>query len=230
MISIVLSRHDFRENDQVIALYTQERGKLEVLARGVKKILSKNAAYLEPCFLVDVEIVHGKEIIHLIKAQPVDLFKNIRADLPKIYLVGYLMKLLDKLLKPEDADKRIFELTVSFLEFLDQTPPLNLPLKEGETVLVDPSSLRRGLGGGVNSYLILLDAFLLKLFSLLGFDISEVENMDGSMKKTLDLLLKNNWESLPDVLDKKVVQALHKIVHHFMESQSEQKLAYFSQI
>lgn len=203
MLAVVLARHDFRENDQIISLYTAERGKLEVLARGVKKIISKNSAYLEPCFLVDAEIVPGKEIIHLIKAQPINLFKNIRADFSKIYLAGYLMKLLDRLLKPEDTDKRIFQLTVSFLEYLDQTN------------LVHP---------------LLLDAFLLKLFSLLGFDISEVENIDGSMKKTLDLLLKDNWNSLPDVLDKKVVQALHKIVHHFMEAQSEQKLAYFSQI
>jgi len=203
MLSIILVRHDFRENDQIISLYTAERGKLEVLARGVKKILSKNAAYLEPCFLVNAEMVPGKEIIHLIKAQPVNLFKNIRADFSKIYLAGYLMKLLDKLLKPEDADKRIFQLVVSFLEFLDQTDFVN-PL--------------------------LLDAFLLKLFSLLGFDISELENIDESMKQNLDLLLKNNWESLPDVLDKKVVQALHRTVHRFMESQSEQKLVYFKYV
>ena len=203
MLAIVLSRHDFRENDQIVSLYTQEKGKMEVLARGVKKIISKNSAYLEPGFLVDAEIVSGKEITHLTKVQPINLFKNIRTDLAKISMVGYAMNTLDRLLKPGDADKRIFQLTASFLEFLDETsevPPL------------------------------LLDAFLLKIFSLLGFDVTSSENIDLGIKKYLDTLLKNSWGNLPSGLDKRVAQALHKTVHNFMQIHSEQKLAYFSQI
>lgn len=203
MLSIILARHDFRENDQIISLYTVEKGKMEVLARGVKKIISKNSAYLEPGFLVDVEIVSGKEIIHLTKVQPINLFKNIRTDLSKISTVGYLMNILDRLLKPDDPDKRIFQLIGSFLEFLDQSD------------LVHP---------------LLLDSVLLKFFSLLGFDITSAEDIDLNTKKYLDLLLKNSWNSLPNDLDKKVVQALHKAVHDFMQIHSEQKLAYFSQI
>ena len=203
MLAIVLSRHDFRENDQIISLYTAEKGKMEVLARGVKKIISKNSAYLEPGFLVDAEIVSGKEIIHLTKAQPINLFKNIRTDLSKISTTGYLLNLLDKLLRPDDPDKRIFQLIGSFLEFLDQN-------------------------GSVHP--LLLDSVLLKFFSLLGFDISSAENIDLNTKKYLDLLLKNGWDSLPNGLDKKVAQALHKAVHSFIEAQSEQKLACFSQI
>ena len=42
MLAIVLSRRDFREFDQIVSLYTKEKGKLEVLARGVKKITSKH--------------------------------------------------------------------------------------------------------------------------------------------------------------------------------------------
>ena len=203
MFAIILSRRDFRENDQIISIYTAEKGKLEVLARGVKKIISKNAAFLEPFFLVDAEIVPGKEIIHLIKAQPINSFKNIRSDFDKIFMVGYLINLTDRLLKTEDPDKRVYKLLLSFLEFLDQTGVLNS---------------------------LLLDAYLLKFFSLLGFDISGADNIDMNTKKYLELLLNNEWNNLPIDLDKKVVQALHRTVHQFMQAQSEQKLAYFSQI
>ena len=55
-------------------------------------------------------------------------------------------------------------------------------------------------------------------------------NMEANTKKVLVSLLENNWENLPVGLDKKVVQTLRKTVHHFMESQSEQKLAYFREI
>jgi DNA repair protein RecO (recombination protein O) len=52
MMAIVLSRRDFRENDQMIVLYTLEKGKIEALAKGIKKTVSKNAAFLEPFFFV----------------------------------------------------------------------------------------------------------------------------------------------------------------------------------
>ena len=52
-----LERFKDSENDQIISLYTLEKGKQEVLARGVKKITSKNSAHLEPFSFVEVEIV-----------------------------------------------------------------------------------------------------------------------------------------------------------------------------
>ena len=41
MLSIVLARRDFKENDQIISLFTEEKGKMEVLARGLKKLSVK---------------------------------------------------------------------------------------------------------------------------------------------------------------------------------------------
>ena len=77
MLSIVLARRDFKENDQIISLFTEEKGKMEVLARGVKKIVSKNSAFLEPFFLVEAEIIPGKEVFHLGSVQPVNSFKKL---------------------------------------------------------------------------------------------------------------------------------------------------------
>ncbi|MFZ2978199.1 MAG: DNA repair protein RecO, partial [Candidatus Magasanikiibacteriota bacterium] len=65
MKAIVLSRRDFREADQIISLYTLEKGKMEILARGIKKITSKNSAHLEPFSLVEAEIIFGKELNYL---------------------------------------------------------------------------------------------------------------------------------------------------------------------
>ena len=45
MLGIVLSRRDIREFDQLIVFYTREKGKIEVLARGIKKIL-RNFTYI----------------------------------------------------------------------------------------------------------------------------------------------------------------------------------------
>ena len=74
MLAIVLARHDVREFDQMISLYTRDAGKIEVLAKGIKKITSKNSSNLEVFSVVDVEVAPGKEIDHLTKVQPFKIF------------------------------------------------------------------------------------------------------------------------------------------------------------
>lgn len=200
MLSIVLSRRDFRENDQIISLYTAEKGKLEVLARGVKKINSKNAAYLEPCFLVDAEIILGKEIMYLTKVQPINIFKNIRTDLSKISVAGYAVDLLNKLLQTGETDKNIFLLVRNVLEFLDRSTDIHP---------------------------IVLDAFVIKLFKLLGFDMACDEKIRDDLKEQVEVLSEGVWPTNNGGLDLKIYQRLHKAVYDFAVFHSERKLAYF---
>jgi len=206
MLSIVISRRDFREKDQIISLLTEEKGKLEVLARGVKKITSKNAAYLEPFFLVEAEIIPGRDLSHLGSVQPARAFKNIRADLGKSLLAGYMARLMDRLIQPLSPEPHIFKLFVSWLEYLDKT-------KKVTTVLAD--------------------AFVIKLYYFLGFDITKVKKLSASQKKQLAELLKEKWSL---VLENKGSKALHTLVYRFAVYHSErelkdwQKLANFSEI
>lgn len=140
MKAIVLSRRNFREYDQIISFYTEEVGKQEALARGVKKIVSKNAAHLEPCFLVDIEMVPGKEINHVIKSVALDIFPAIRSDIKKSMIAQYIVSLVHKMTDVGQMDRRIYYLLLDALQHLSK------------------HSASR----------IFIDAFVLRLFSLLG--------------------------------------------------------------
>lgn len=120
MKAIVLSRRDFREYDQIISVYTEETGKREVLAKGIKKIVSKNAAHLEPCFLVDIEIVPGKEIDHVTKAIAAHIFAHIRDDVKKSMIAQYIVSLVHKMTDVEQADRRVYYLLLETLEWLEK--------------------------------------------------------------------------------------------------------------
>jgi len=125
MLAIVLSRKNIKEFDQIISLYTRERGKVEVLAKGIKKIASKNSANLEVLSLAEVEIAEGKEIDHLTKVQSVKFFKNIYSDFDKIFIAGYAVKIADANILARERDARIFDLLTSFLEFLNSVEKAN---------------------------------------------------------------------------------------------------------
>ena len=92
MQTIVLSRRNIREADQIISLYSLEKGKVEVLAKGIKKITSKNSAHLEPFCFSEIEIIPGKELDHLGSTQSLNSFLNIRNNLEKKRLCDYRIK------------------------------------------------------------------------------------------------------------------------------------------
>jgi DNA repair protein RecO (recombination protein O) len=120
MLAIVLKRRDFRENDQMITLYTREKGKISALARGVKKITGKNSAFLEPFFYVEAEIIPGKDVHHLAKAVGLESYKNIRASLAKSLAAGRVVSLVDRLVEENERDIKIFSLLKNWLDFVNE--------------------------------------------------------------------------------------------------------------
>lgn len=120
MLSFVLARRDFKESDQTISLFTAEKGKIDVLAKGVKKVTAKNSAFLEPFFLIEAEIVEGKEFFRLTTATPIESFKEIRANWQKSLLAGYASQVLARLLPNNQPENKIFKLFFSYLKFLGE--------------------------------------------------------------------------------------------------------------
>ena len=147
MLAIVLARKNWREFDQMISLYTRERGKVEVLAKGIKKITSKNSSNLEILSLVEIEIAQGKEIDYLTKVQSIKIFKNIYSDFDKIFIANYVAKLVDANILTQERDENVFNLLTSFLEFLNSAEKIN--------------SLNLATG------------FIFKLWHCLGFSVEE---------------------------------------------------------
>jgi DNA repair protein RecO (recombination protein O) len=121
MFAIVLARNAFRENDEIITIYTNEQGKIDVLARGSKKILSKNSASLEPFCFVDLEVLQGKEHKILGSVQNINSFSGLRKNFQKIILVRHTLDLLNNLTQDNLPDKKIFVFLYSWLKFLNNS-------------------------------------------------------------------------------------------------------------
>lgn len=126
----------------MISLYTKEVGKHVLIARGVKKSVSKNTAHLEPFSLVSCDMAKGKEYDYLTHIQSVSYFPGIREDLWKSLAAGCMVGITDRLLHEKQSDVGVYQLLISWLLFLEKT--------------AHPSPL-------------VLDAYMLRLFAALGF-------------------------------------------------------------
>lgn len=122
MRGIVLSRRDVREYDQMITLFSDEEGKCELHGKGLKKVTSKNTAYLEPGMVIDVTPVTGKEFTYITSVQPVYSFFSLRTSIDKSSILQYTSALLDMLLKPNEPLPHLFALYLDFLFYLEKDP------------------------------------------------------------------------------------------------------------
>jgi len=118
--AIILNRCAFKECDTRVTLYSPEMGKLELVARGTKKLKSKLAGHLEPITLSEIMIVPGKQFDYIGTADSSDSFINIKNDLDKLVLAGKAIGIFNSLVKEGEKDGGIFRLLLDFFNFLNK--------------------------------------------------------------------------------------------------------------
>lgn len=118
--ALVLNRQNYKESDTLVTVYAKNFGKLNLVARGTKKIKSKLAAHLEPLVLCDLMIIKGRSRDYIGASIVRNYYLNIREDLNKIYYAGKALNLFNRLVKEEHPDERLFYLITRWLEVLDK--------------------------------------------------------------------------------------------------------------
>lgn len=118
---IILRRMNLGEADRILTILTENRGKVKVLAKGVRKTLSKLAGHLEPFCLTELNIVEGRSLDVLSGAQVKKCFINIRSSLKSTTDAFYLAEIIDKMLEEEEKHPEIYYLLDQALENIENT-------------------------------------------------------------------------------------------------------------
>ena len=116
--AIILSRENLRDDDLLITVYSKQKGKITLQAKGAKKIKSKLAGHLEPVTLSYLNATVGKRIDQLIGAYNIDGYPKIKSSLKSIGYAAYFLELIDGLTKENHPDPRIFNLIKKYLDYL----------------------------------------------------------------------------------------------------------------
>src|SRR4030042_854413 len=117
---IILARRNFFEADRIITVLTKYRGKLNILAKGVRKTLSKNAGAIELFVLCDLILAEGRNFDILASAEIVKSFKGIRSNLRKTAIACQMGELTDKILQENQEHTDIYNLCKRILSYLDR--------------------------------------------------------------------------------------------------------------
>lgn len=119
---IILRRTNFGETDRIITILTEKFGLVRVIAKGIRKTLSKLAGHLEPFCVTEFLIAEGRNLDIISGAQIRKCHLNLRSNLAPIQTANYLAEIIAKMLPENEKHPEIFELMDETLEHLNSAP------------------------------------------------------------------------------------------------------------
>jgi DNA repair protein RecO (recombination protein O) len=119
--AIVLRNMAYGETSQIVTLFTQEKGKVAVLAKGARLPKSRFGSTLQPMSCVQVVFYHKptRALQTLTESSHLHRFVAVGEDLEKIAVGLRLMELVSALLQDEHANPSVFTLVLNSLHHLD---------------------------------------------------------------------------------------------------------------
>jgi len=117
----VFKKTDTGEADRIFSVFSKDFGRIEILAKGIRKISAKLKSQIEIFSISEIEFVQGKYHKVLIGALQTERFKKIRKDLKKLNFAFKISQILDSLLKGQEREERIYNLLSEIFFSLSRT-------------------------------------------------------------------------------------------------------------
>ena len=116
--ALMLRSIDYKENDQILTLFSLEKGKLTASARGVKKAGAKLKFAAQPFCFAEYILAEKADRHTVIAASLIDSFYDLRCDLLKFYSAFAVVQFCDALLYEDSPSPQFFILTINTLKEL----------------------------------------------------------------------------------------------------------------
>ena len=121
---VVLARRNFGEADRIVVIFSENHGKVSLLAKGVRKPKSRKRGHIEVFSLIKFQAVKTNSIDLITEAETIDSFEVVRKDLKKVSVAYFFVEAIGKITHDGEPHQNIFEILVKFLNLLKTTPNL----------------------------------------------------------------------------------------------------------
>ncbi|SHJ91147.1 DNA replication and repair protein RecO [Anaerobranca californiensis DSM 14826] len=120
---IVIKTFPYREADMIVRIFSLKKGKMDMLAKGTKKIKSKLAATVQPFTYGEYTFYQKNYNLAVLRqSEIIANYKNIISDLKLTFMGYYICEFIDYFLQENQGHPRFFALTVKTLEFINNFP------------------------------------------------------------------------------------------------------------
>jgi len=124
--AIVLRRTDFGEADRLLTVFTPERGKLRLIAKGARKPTSRKSGHVELFSYGRYLVAVGHDLDIVTQAETIEPFLPLHEDLLRATYAYYVAELTDAFTPEQDENRPLFTLLKEALGWLAAADDLPL--------------------------------------------------------------------------------------------------------
>lgn len=135
--AIVLRQRKLGDVDKIITLYSANYGKLEAVAKGVRRVTSRLAGNVEPLTHGAYMLAHGRSLDIITQAQAIENLRPLRDDLERLSRALYVAELVDRGTEEREENFALYRLLLDTLRRLAERDELDLALRYFEMALLD---------------------------------------------------------------------------------------------
>lgn len=119
--AFVITHSEWKETSLIVRCFTREHGKLNFMAKGIKRPKTRIGSPLDSFSHVKIiyYLKQGKDLASLKEAYTLDHFPSIRTDLKRFAAVSFFFEILDIGLAPHERHSDVFNLTTDFLNSIN---------------------------------------------------------------------------------------------------------------
>lgn len=122
---IIIGKKDFGEQDRLFKIFTENNGKLEVVAKNVRNGSSKRNGHLELFNYGIFFLYRSTNHFYLNQCTTIAEFPLLKSNLETIGSAYLIAEILDGLTPVEQPSRKIFENTLGILKKLEEKPLKN---------------------------------------------------------------------------------------------------------
>lgn len=117
---IILNKEQSNDVDAVLTVYTRNRGKIYVKAKGVRKKESKLKGFLEPFSHNSFLLARSKTWADVLAgAETIEYFATIFQDVQRLALAFFIAETLDKTIVAPERDEEMWQFIVKVFQTLN---------------------------------------------------------------------------------------------------------------
>ncbi len=196
---IILKRRNLGEADRVLTIFTQNLGKISILAKGVRRITSRRAGNVELLNRVSMYLYKAKTFLILTEASSLNTYQRIKGTLTLSTYAFHIIELVDKLTAENQENRNLYVHLVEMLKRMERKPRQ-----------------------------ILIRAFEAKILSNLGFSTFQEGRLENVSTKVRNLLKKLEilpWDEIERLeISEKEALELEEVLRYHLERVLEGRL------
>jgi len=117
---IVIRKNNLAEADKILTLITKDRGKIRVVAKGVRKHRAKLSGFLDLFHYNEYLIAEGRNLDIITGASTIESWPNISLNLKRVALAYYISETVDKLIEETQDIGNLFDLIYFIFRAINQ--------------------------------------------------------------------------------------------------------------